>query len=492
MRKKKNIAKKEKQIAKSAREAFRFQVNWEAKKLFPNGMNSLADRIEAECLIIEEARLRRSIRQLKLFVDAYRMQFDPSATFKASSFLKESIVLHCLGIHLMPFDENQSMQPEFSHAILEESQWIEISVDLSSVETVLTWMKDEFGLNAVSYADGFEVEIDAFTFRISVAKQLQDLILRQAEVMHIGVSEELEERVRREVRYYLSKTNTEKLLFLDEFYAFGHFMVELRSTFGKSVVEKYTDSLRTCAIAYCFGITTELVMEKTVSFGNMELELTANSIDYNRFVGLLKEKFDGFEMLFSNSIVLEFGLLRLRYSLNKVLCSIVKKEAKKLYKTKYEEIEQRMNAELDWYAHWKAMSGLLLLRSFINDAKQEFNASIGSNATFLGHSLVAFCLGITKDFPELDNEKANRFFQQKKYTAPAHIHFDSGNFEDIAKLGREYFRNTQWKDDSFSFGIGRLHLTVYKNEPEPPGGLRWYELLRVQNMLDYYSRISYS
>lgn len=73
MRKKKNIAKKEKQIAKSAREAFRFQVNWEAKKLFPNEMNGLADRIEAECLIIEEARLRPSIRLLKLFVDAYRM-----------------------------------------------------------------------------------------------------------------------------------------------------------------------------------------------------------------------------------------------------------------------------------------------------------------------------------------------------------------------------------------------------------------------------------
>lgn len=491
MIKKKNIAKKEKQIAKSARESFRFQVNWEAKKLFPNGMNGLTDRIEAECLIIEEAHLRPSIRLLKLFVDAYRMQFDPSATFKASTFLKESIVLHCLGIHLMPFDDNQPMQLEFSQAMLEEHQWIEVRVDLSRVETVLSWIKEEFGLNAVSYANGFEVEIGVFTFRISVAEQMQDLILRQAEAMHVGVSEELAERVRREVQYYLSKTKNKKMLFLDEFYVFGNVMADLRSTFGKSVVEKYTDSLRTCAIAYCFGVTTELVMEKTVSLRNMELEITTNGSNYDRVVGFLKEKFEGFEMVLSNSIVLEMGFLRLRYPLNKMLCSVVKKEAKKLYKTKYGEIEQRMNTELDWYSHWGAMSGLLLLRSFIDRAKREFNASVGSNVTFLGHSLVAFCLGITREFPDLDNEKANRFFQQKNYAAPAHIHFDSGNFEDIVKLVKEYFKDIQWKDDSFSFSIGSLCFTFSKEAAELPGGLCWYELLKVQNMLAYYSKISY-
>ena len=52
MKKKKNTAKKDKSAQKSAREALRFQMLWEAKKLYPNAGSELPERIDMECSIM--------------------------------------------------------------------------------------------------------------------------------------------------------------------------------------------------------------------------------------------------------------------------------------------------------------------------------------------------------------------------------------------------------------------------------------------------------
>lgn len=67
MKKKKNTSKKEKSLAKSAREALRFQMLWEAKKLFPNVGDKLTERIDWECTLAEDDNCCRALGREKIF-----------------------------------------------------------------------------------------------------------------------------------------------------------------------------------------------------------------------------------------------------------------------------------------------------------------------------------------------------------------------------------------------------------------------------------------
>ena len=97
-KKKKTSLQKEKSLLKTERESFRFQMKWEAKKLYPEHTDELPARVEAECAIIEDANLLPDLRAGADFLQKFRMQFGDFAHLIYSSFLKNSIVAQCIGL----------------------------------------------------------------------------------------------------------------------------------------------------------------------------------------------------------------------------------------------------------------------------------------------------------------------------------------------------------------------------------------------------------
>ena len=129
MKKKKNTAKKEKSFAKSAREALRFQILWEAKKLFPNAGGELAERIDWECMLAEDGQLLPCLKQGKDFLDALRAKFGTCARIEFPPFLQNSILARCMGLTtgVVSWDDNPDLV--FTQAMSQDPLAVDIIVD---------------------------------------------------------------------------------------------------------------------------------------------------------------------------------------------------------------------------------------------------------------------------------------------------------------------------------------------------------------------------
>lgn len=107
-KKKKTSSQKEKALQKTERESFRFQMIWEAKKLYPGRIDELPARVEAECAIIEGANLLPDLQAGADFFQKFRIQFWRLRPYYIFSFFEKQYCgtmhrshthLHGEGIH---------------------------------------------------------------------------------------------------------------------------------------------------------------------------------------------------------------------------------------------------------------------------------------------------------------------------------------------------------------------------------------------------------
>ena len=94
-KKKKTSPQKEKALQKTERESFRFQMKWEAKKLYPEHTDELPARVEAECAIIEDANLLPDLQAGADFLQKFRMQFGDCSYYLFFLLEKQ----HCGAVH---------------------------------------------------------------------------------------------------------------------------------------------------------------------------------------------------------------------------------------------------------------------------------------------------------------------------------------------------------------------------------------------------------
>lgn len=136
---------------------------------------------------------------------------------------------------------------------------------------------------------------------------------------------------------------------------------------------------------------------------------------------------------------------------------------------------------------------MLLLKSFVQDVTAKFDLSICSGTALLGHSVIAFCLGLTPDFPDLEDENDRRFFEQKKHAVrEINIQFNPEcSYQDIVDFAVDYFGGGKKGDDISTFNLGKLTLKLYKETPELPEGVKWYRLGTMQKMFEHYAKYQY-
>lgn len=190
--------------------------------------------------------------------------------------------------------------------------------------------------------------------------------------------------------------------------------------------------------------------------------------------------------------MVNFGIIQLKLNLVNAFRAAVKEGAARLCKDK-EGIETCLDAEQGWYEHNGIVADVLLLKSFVQDVTAKFDLSICPGTALLGHSVIAFCLGLTPDFPDLEDENDRRFFEQKKHAVrEINIQFNPEcSYQDIVDFAVDYFGGGKKGDDISTFNLGKLTLKLYKDTPELPEGVKWYRLGTMQKMFEHYAKYQY-
>ncbi len=491
MKKKKNTAKKDKSAQKSAREALRFQMLWEAKKLYPNAGSELPERIDMECSIMEEANLFPYIEETKDFVNALRGFSQGIVSVNPSPFLRNSIVVRCLGLNLIQFEADASL-PVLSKDMLEESLTIDICLNLSDVIPVLEWLRAN-DKNVCAYEDGLMFKLNIVSIRFPIVHSLQALALEKAKNIYLDFPEdEISQQLQQEIRAYIAQMNIRHPHLLEEYEALGCFMIAFRAQFNTSVGEKISAGLKNSVLAYCFGITTALPVENEEQTKEKNVEISAQPKDCDEVIDLMKEHFHTQVIGSSNGLQVDLDSLKLEFPLTGIFRSFVISGATSLYYNIDRVLKQRVETELDCYEHWGIVGEMMLLRHFVTSVSVKCDASVGSDKTLLGHSVAAFCLGLVKESPNVEDEKDLKYFQQKeRFPGEVNVYFEAGQYENIVHYAEEYFGTAQKSEKAFSFNLGKLNLQIYKEPIEIPEGISWYKLGTIRKMMSYYSKYQY-
>ena len=494
MKKRKNTAKNEKARAKSAREALRFQMTWEAKKLFPNAGNELADRIDRECTLAEEAHLLPCIQQGKEFLDAFRAKFGTSAKMVFAPFLQNSILACCMGLTTEPASLECDPTEMFTQTMAQEPLTVDITVDGAALSAVYKWAL-ESGKTTKKYSEGLEVLIDALSFRFPAASQLQGLLIEQAQTHGVKVDEATTQRLMQEVHTHIDKLPLERMPFFADFLKLGVYMQQLNSALpGKPDIKRSPATEKSALAACCLGTALPSAKAEVWKGEVMEAEIDhfSGSHDYEIAMQLFKTHFHGNLTAIPNGWMADLGIIKLKLILTDSFRAIVKDGAAHCYAKLDERAKTRLNAELDWYEHYGITADMLLLKNFVQEVNAKFNADISPGTALLEHSVAAFCLGLTPEFPDLDDENDLQFFLQKKHSVrEVNLQFNSDCYDDIVNFAKEYFGNGKKEEEISTFSLGKLTLKVYKHTPELPEGVKWYRLGTMQKMFEHYAKYEY-
>lgn len=491
MKKRKNTAKKEKSLAKSAREAFRFQMKWEAKKMYPGNDDQLARRIDMECTVIEEAQLLPTFQQGKAFIEAFKGKFGTNVAMESSVFLRNSIVAQCFGLSPNVPSETFAL-PTLKQAMYAAPLSVTIQVNLSNVRVVFQWVQ-ESNQTIHLYPEGFEVQIGALSVKFPLVEQLHALALEKAQALQREVNANMSGNIRQEILAYLSQATLKHLPLLEDFDAMGNFMAALHALpVSRPVVLSYSTLLKQCLLAYCFGITDVPLNDEAGNLKNMDMEITAQPIDCDTIVHLMKIHFGNAAQGTSNGLEVNLKLFKVRLPLLEAFKINVMSGAESLYNHIDGPLKQRIEAELDWYEHWGVMGDMLLLRDFIIQVDAKFDAPVASDPTLLGHSVAAFCLGLAKDCPDVEDEKDLLFFQGKnRSVSTANVHFDSNKYSDIAAFAQTYFGAGIIEEKKACFSLGKMRLYIYKDAPVFPEGIKWYLVETIRKMMEKNAKYEY-
>lgn len=508
-KKKKTSPQKEKALQKTERESFRFQMKWEAKKLYPEHTDELPARVEAECAIIEDANLLPDLRAGADFLQKFRMQFGDFAHLIYSPFLKNSIVAQCIG--LTPnCAEGESALPLLTQDMLSEPLQISILVDLSALPDACKGMKRNLEvLNKTP--EGFEIKKGVLTFFFPVVSQLQTLAFAKAQALQKEMDDTAKQCLEQEIKAYFEQDEPDELYVLKDFDTLGNFLQQYRATFA-AASEQYSSTLNKSLLAYYFGIIPTFPVQDKVDKGKkkgsnnkanrakkeedqtLEITVTTQAQDCDALLEMLKGHFPTFVKGDANGWLVQVNHLRLRIPLEDVFRASVKSGAKSLYVTMDDALGQRLEAELDWYGHYGIMGDMLLLRDFVTCIDARFDASPSTATGLLGHSVAAFCLGLSRDFPDITNASDLAFFQQKIYfVRMVSVHFESVPYESVVHEAEACFGTPdQISEEATLFKIGKLSLRICKDvQEEQPEGVEWYRIGTIRKMLNWYSKYEY-
>lgn len=117
-------------------------------------------------------------------------------------------------------------------------------------------------------------------------------------------------------------------------------------------------------------------------------------------------------------------------------------KSKTVYPTMNEEVQTRLNDELEWFINNHFAQGLMDIKEITDAARTKFECRIGGDHGFLGGSAVAFALGLVGQDPISTGKTAPEFSDEAAPTClNVSLHLDPEKRNQVVVWAADHFKS---------------------------------------------------
>lgn len=140
-------------------------------------------------------------------------------------------------------------------------------------------------------------------------------------------------------------------------------------------------------------------------------------------------------------------------------------KSKTAYPAMSDEVQARINQELDWFIVNHYAQGLMDIKAIADAARSQFGCRIGSDHGFLGGSAVGYALGLVGQDPIASGMMAPEFTAA---TAPSclnvSLHLDPEKRNEVAAWAAEHFKSpVMTRMGSLIIRVGNVIVEFHRN-----------------------------
>ena len=140
-------------------------------------------------------------------------------------------------------------------------------------------------------------------------------------------------------------------------------------------------------------------------------------------------------------------------------------KSKTAYPEMNEEVQMRLNQELEWFINNNFAKGLMDIKTIADAARSQFECRIGGDHGFLGGSAVGYALGLVGQDPISTGKAAPEFSAE---TAPACLnisfHLDPEKRNQVVAWAADHFKSpAMTRMGVFIIKLGNVIVEFHRN-----------------------------
>lgn len=140
-------------------------------------------------------------------------------------------------------------------------------------------------------------------------------------------------------------------------------------------------------------------------------------------------------------------------------------KSKTAYPEMNEDIQTRLNQELDWFINNHFAQGVMDIKAIADEARTQFKCRIGGDHGFLGGSAVGHALGLVGQDPIAASKISPEFTTE---TAPTclnvSLHLDPEKRNEVAAWAAEHFKSpVMTRMGVFIIKLGNVIVEFHRN-----------------------------
>lgn len=140
-------------------------------------------------------------------------------------------------------------------------------------------------------------------------------------------------------------------------------------------------------------------------------------------------------------------------------------KSKAAYPTMSDEVQERLNQELNWFIDNHFAQGLMDIKKIADAARNQFACRVGGDHGFLGGSAVGYALGLVGQDPIAAGKAAPEFSAE---TAPTclnvSLHLDPEKRNEVAAWAADHFKSPMMtRMGVFIIRLGNVIIEFHRN-----------------------------
>lgn len=140
-------------------------------------------------------------------------------------------------------------------------------------------------------------------------------------------------------------------------------------------------------------------------------------------------------------------------------------KSKTAYQEMTDEIQERLNKELEWFIANKFAKGVMEIKEITDAARAQFQCRIGGDHGFLGGSAVAYALGLVGQDPIATGKVASEFSDEVAPTClNVSLHLDPEKRNQVVTWAADHFKSpAMTRMGVFIIKLGNVIVEFHRN-----------------------------